>query len=315
MNQSKNRRPPLVADRSSGAFTLIELVVVLAILAIVLGISAVFVGAARETARQVSCKNRIRQIAIAVQTYESRAGKVPSLMSDESEASLWFTLAGDLGININPTDFRPVYAASTLPSFVPESLLCPSDFGTGANYRFNVGSTLSWQPRLGKIVPDAGNGVIVRDDAPLTTSAITDGLSHTALVCERLAGIGYSEEGRSIAVGPYLRDLSSPLNEDYVVNYLKVNFALLRKTHDGGERWTTGMWRTIGYNHILGPQSDYAGTFNRGSAWWCNYGCVPPTSLHPPGVVLATCDGAVRLVSKEVDLAVWRALGTRAARD
>lgn len=297
------------------AFTLIELVTVLSIVALLVSLSAVGLGQIRERARLLSCSNRIRQVALAVQLHESRKKSLPSLMVGYTEASCWFTLAKDLGIEIDLTDYTPVYTSDNIPAFVPEAMLCPSDYGAGANYRFNVGSTLSWQPNLDHIVPDAGNGVIVFDYKPLILSAISDGLSQTALVSERLSGVGYDAERRSIAVGPYLPDLSPSYNEDFVVEYLRANYSMLNKTHDGGRRWTTGMWKTIGYNHVLAPQNKVAGTFNRGSGLWCNYGCVPPTSLHSSVVSLATCDGAVRTVSENIDLSVWKSLGTRAAGD
>lgn len=293
----------------------LEVVVVLSIVALTLGLTLVGIGKAREAARQLACTSQVRQVALAVRVYETRERVIPSLMLDSTEASIWFSLASELGINIKLADYEPVYASRSLPSFIPEPLLCPSDIGTGANYRFNVGSSLSWQPRLRKIVPGAGNGVVVFDESPLALSAISDGLSHTALVSERLAGIGFDAHRRSLAVAPYLRDLITPVNEDFALAYLKDNYALLDKTHDGGQRWTMGMWRSIGYNHAAGPQSKFAGTFNRGTAWWANYGCVPPTSAHPSGVALATCDGAVRFIAEGIDLPVWRALGTRAGQD
>lgn len=310
-----NRNCRTNSKRWRQAFTLIELLAVLAIVSLLLSLSAVGLGQVRERARLLSCSNRIRQVALAVRLHESRERSLPSLMVGDAEASCWFALANDLCISLDLSAYTPVYTNENIPTFVPEGLLCPSEHGAGANYRFNVGSTLSWQPKLNYIVPDAGNGVMVVDDNPLILSEISDGLSQTALVSERLSGDGYDSERRSIAIGPHLRDLSPLPNQDLVVAYLQANFSMLNKTHDGGRRWTTGMWKTIGYNHVVEPQSKFAGTFNRGNGLWCNFGCVPPTSSHPSGVSLATCDGAVRTVSESIDLFVWKALGTRAASD
>jgi prepilin-type processing-associated H-X9-DG protein len=38
---------------------------------------------------------------------------------------------------------------------------------------------------------------------------------------------------------------------------------------------------------------------------------VPPSSMHPGGVNVLLCDGAVRFVGDGVDLGIWRAIGTR----
>src|SRR3977135_4044044 len=62
----RHRGAPLDAFR---AFTLIELLVVIAIIAILAGLLLPVLGRAKESARNVSCMNNLRQIAIASVTY------------------------------------------------------------------------------------------------------------------------------------------------------------------------------------------------------------------------------------------------------
>src|SRR6056297_1292339 len=65
------------ADSPRAAFTLVELLVVLAVIAILVGLLLPAVQAAREAARLVQCKNHLKQIALACHNYESVFREIP----------------------------------------------------------------------------------------------------------------------------------------------------------------------------------------------------------------------------------------------
>lgn len=60
------------------AFTLVELLVVIAIIAILVGLLLPAVQAAREAARKASCKNNLRQIGIALHAYHDTHRTLPT---------------------------------------------------------------------------------------------------------------------------------------------------------------------------------------------------------------------------------------------
>jgi prepilin-type N-terminal cleavage/methylation domain-containing protein/prepilin-type processing-associated H-X9-DG protein len=65
------------SGRLRGAFTLVELLVVIGILAVVLGLTLAAVQRVREMARRAECQNRLKNQGLAVLNYESAHGTLP----------------------------------------------------------------------------------------------------------------------------------------------------------------------------------------------------------------------------------------------
>ena len=68
-------------------FTLVELLVVIAIIGILIGMMFPAVGAMQEAARRTTCQNRLAQLGMALQKYESGYGALPPGTTDPRDRS------------------------------------------------------------------------------------------------------------------------------------------------------------------------------------------------------------------------------------
>jgi len=73
----RGRGAALSARRSRDAFSLVELLVVIAIISMLMGLLLPAVQAAREASRRNTCMNNVKQIAVAVTTYEAGNRSLP----------------------------------------------------------------------------------------------------------------------------------------------------------------------------------------------------------------------------------------------
>ncbi|MGJ8642918.1 MAG: type II secretion system protein [Luteolibacter sp.] len=110
----KNQNPNRVAKESGfkNGFTLVEILVVIVIIAVLAGLSFVFVGKAMAKAGSAACMNNLRQMATATQVYAAdNNGKLP--MADtgtvEPIAQVWeIELASYIGIEADSSDEFPI---------------------------------------------------------------------------------------------------------------------------------------------------------------------------------------------------------------
>jgi hypothetical protein len=213
--------------------------------------------------------------------------------------------------NVSPVN-HPANVTARLQ--VVESFLCPSDFlnplpslGGALNYWGNLGSSIVFNPNHaanatmpkldGTIFPDSG--VRHRD--------IVDGSAHTAMFSERLQRDG-SNAIVSLDSDIFL-GTTAPTTPDQAMEQCravnKLNLANQFPTHMGAP-WMNGQHV---YQHASPPNDPSCGFNTVGRS------TMTANSRHPGGVNLLCGDGAVRFMQNNVDLKLWRALGTRAAAE
>jgi len=142
----KRSNVPDSGNRPSG-FTLIELLVVIAVIAMLLGLLLPAVQSARETARRNQCKNRLKQLALAVHNFHDVELAVPAMDLGSGWATWAVLLLPYLEQNnlYAAWDLRRQYFVQDPPQSTGRDLPifhCPSQVRSGANAPRSTGDTL-----------------------------------------------------------------------------------------------------------------------------------------------------------------------------
>ncbi len=319
-----------LARRTRG-FTLIELLVVIAIIGILVGLLLPAVQQAREAARRTQCRNNLKQVGLALhnyldsytrfapvsvvpagRTFEPYSGHVRLLPFIEQA-----NLAGLIDWNVSSEFTTNPLAAKTRVSIYmcPDEVndrqrITPTLIHYPLNYAFNEGTWFIYDPVTGNV----GDGAFHPNRA-FRTADFTDGLSNT---------LGASEVK---AFQPNLWDTNKPtaLGVAPPANPAAAS-AFYGGTFDsnGHTEWVEGDVHESGFTTTFGPNAmvpytvggvtysiDVTSMRDGESTTVPTYAAVTARSFHPASVNIMLMDGSVRSVSDNIDLGVWRGLGTR----
>lgn len=318
----------LAARCSRKGFTLIELLVVIAIIAILIALLLPAVQQAREAARRSSCRNNMKQIALALHNYHDThlvfpygnretvgAGEIairdtwfhrllPSIEQSTLYNAYWSFQEDKLrngGSNACCTDRTFSFDTPTSIRNIPVSVfMCPSAQG-GSNY--NGGFQGNYAGSHGSAEMRRYNATIKADGMIYDLSRtsirdVTDGTSNTLLIGEVITRSGLSAPTTYGEAGSYWRGgtwgeygftaLETPNTR--VPDRVYGNTASGSVCKDANDPLAP----CLGYGSSLGGiQMNYA------------------RSTHIGGVTVALVDGSVRFVSSNIDRTTWRGLATR----
>lgn len=300
-------RPP---DRRRPAFTLVELLVTIAIIAVLIALIVPSVQAVRESARVSQCRNNLRQIAIGCTAHEVSHGFLPT-PGRRGGSNGEYTGDPDVG-------FKGLQSGGWLYNILPyveQSALWelgagrPPDDATKKSdlvTRVRTGVAIYNCPgRPGPMVPTGRRFIIAR--VPGTNQRVNIGRVDTMArsdyaSCRAAGGVGALDDGA--VDGRLLSSIADGLGNVFLcgekyLHPLKYNSGA--GYNDGG--WTAGNdWDTISQTSlspvaVYEPSPPVVGNY----LWYFG-------GRHG-ALNMAMCDGSVRAVNYDIHPSVFRSLG------
>ena len=299
------------------AFTLVELLVVIATIGLLIGLLLPAVQAAREAARRTQCVNNLKQIALACHDFESVNRAFPK---SNTTSAPWHGWIAQILPYMEQDNVKNIYAQNlswydpgntTARNVVVASFLCPSTPGgnrtgssavagtagspfTGAAWDYTNVSVVA-QPLLAYLnyANPGGYSSIWRGVISSTGSRaadITDGLSNTLLVTEDAGRPEYWVRGKRIT------DREPPFGGA------------------GNGAVTGGLWADHQKGFGIEGTSPDGFTLIGECAINCN-NAYEVYAFHPAGAQAALADGSVRFLQQDISVRILAGLATRAARE
>jgi len=294
-------------------FTLLELLVVLAVIGLLAALLLPAVHYAREAARRTQCTSNLRQLGLAIQNYHATYEMFPP-GSTPAEYSLHFSMMPyiEQGVLFEEIEAAPGDRQKwSLLSFEHPIAVyqCPSDRGwpTRVNYVGNWGSNWEFRGYDGFFRSLSAKPVLGRACGPIRAGDVTDGLSNTAAMSEHRASNGRWERLRVIWEEP-AGTSEGVLQEDFLRACEQIDpLAQMGDTQTRASTWAATVdVGSGGYNHLLAPNRPSCQSPDGFQA-----GAYTAGSEHAGGVNLLFGDGRVTFVGDGIDRAVWTAYGSR----
>jgi prepilin-type N-terminal cleavage/methylation domain-containing protein len=307
--------------RKSG-FTLVEMLVVIAILALLMALLLPAVQGAREAARRLQCSNNMRQVALALQQHETQREHFPYGTLDELSVSVrrrdtWFQqtwpFLEEMPLFQKYMAWTGTYVMDTPPEIkdaVIPAVRCPADAEAGANGFGGGGPFRSggWGFQ--------GNYVGCAGDDFIRINRTERGDSYLV----KLSGVFY---GNSNTATASIRD---GLSNTLLLSEVRIRRVKGGGWGDAGGYWGGGQHSSFGFSARDTPNSTVSDrVFECKTTGDPKAPCVSvgdsfekinhARSYHVGGVNAALADGSTHFFTDTIDLAAWRGLSTIAGRE
>ncbi|MEO2016913.1 MAG: DUF1559 domain-containing protein [Fuerstiella sp.] len=289
----------MMTKQRKRAFTLIEMLVVITIIAILVALLLPAIQQAREAARRVQCKNNLTQLSIAMHNYQSSFSCLPPGVVNETGPiqnvedgyhMSWLVQAMPM------LDQRPLFQQIDFDQSAYDinnvgvrrtqisSLLCPSDHRrmNGAVFISNYAGSTGGKDVS---VHTNNNGLFFLNSS-ISSKQIRDGASNTIMVGERRADdVQNTDLGWMSGTSGTLRNTAVSVNDSVDWGWQNARNAAGYQTAGEAD------------SEVESPGPDLAtGGFS---------------SQHTGGFQVSLADGSVRFISANIGAEVYRNLGNR----
>ena len=337
----------LTAGKSRG-FTLVELLVTIAIIGMLVGLLLPAVQQARESARKMLCSNNMRQTGLAILNYESQMKYFPGMGSSQKEMCGFSVQAKILpfmeqeGVNHLIDYSQPPLSGSkgnmklnpvqeNAASVRISSYLCPSD---GENPVFTeyqltgAGSGATLNGTNFMVVVGSGKGTsydmrfptdaLFYCESKVTFGMITDGAGNTLMLVESLLG-NHQDSSENPTVGRQVGTHSSLTGNSQKPGFSGVSDPSASQLRSFGEdagkfqgnrgaSWILGRSLFTGAITAMPPNPQFPDSTGSSSQ---QMGFYFARSAHAGGANGMTADGACRFFSDGMERSLFMAMGSR----
>lgn len=335
------------------AFSLVELLVVIAIIAVLIALLLPAVQQAREAARRTRCKNQLKQLGLALHNYESTSSSLPpaSVIVKLPSGAIWTIDASPFArllpyfeqgnvynmMNVNAEYNDPTLQNKAAVGRVIKLFLCPSDpkdapmnhakYGLigGNNYAFSMGDWYVWSGINGSPAGDPPTRSAFGVNLNRRWADFTDGMSNTLLMSEVKNYQPYIRDCGSLSLINTPYNIPAPDADPKTVapEYSGAGCTVLDNAHT---QWNEITVHHIGFTTAWPPNKKTPGgpgnlypdidlNSQRERIGGPTYAAITSRSYHVGGVHSLLADGSVRFISSNINAQLWRSLGTVAGAE